>query len=66
MQVDVGKNGGAGQLTTSAVSYQLQSSLDVGVVEAAFAVGPVNVVAQGTASLSGAALIDLGLSARGI
>ena len=65
LQVDVGKNGGAGQLTTSAVSYQLQSSLDVGVVEAAFAVGPVNVVAQGTASLSGAALIDLGLSGAG-
>ena len=65
LQIDAGKNGGSGHLTTSAVDLQVQSSLDVGVVEAAFAIGPVQVVAQGTASLANAAVIDLGMSGAG-
>ncbi len=64
-QIDVGKNGGTGSLEFSGVDVELQSSLDLGDVEATFATGGVDATSNGTASLTNAAEVQIGLSGMG-
>lgn len=65
LQIDVGKNGGLGMLTTSNVNFEVATSLDVGDVEATFAVGNVNFVSDGTATITDASSLEFGLSGVG-
>ena len=59
-QVDVGKNGGSGQLTVDGVDLLLAGSLDFGDVELGFATGSSIVTSQGTGVLRDALNVTVG------
>ena len=64
--IDVGTDGGTGQLTVDQLSLTLDSSLDVGDVAGVFATGSgVNVVSDGMVSISNAATLSFGVGGIG-
>ncbi len=64
--VDVGTNGGTGELTVDQVDMTLQSSLDVGDVAGTVAAGSgTSIVSDGTATISNATSLSFGVGGIG-
>ncbi len=64
-QLNVGKNGGTGNLSINAVNVAIQGSIDVGDVDAIAAMGAANLTSMGTASFTNVASAAFGIAGNG-